>query len=234
MSKWSDEWLLQFKAVLLRCCSRGFTFDSTYSLNDIDIQVQDSHKDLGVVISSNKSFVAHYNQIAGRAYQVLGLIRRSISSMNHVREKRLLYITLVRSQLVYCSPVWRPHLKRDILRLERIQRRATKFIPSDYVSDYITRLSFLDLLPLMYIFELNDILFCVNMLKSPTRGFNILDYIKFSDSCTRSTGARKMVHNLSSNNSSRHFYYNRLPRLWNSLPPLDLSKSTATIYSPCF
>ena len=104
-----------------------------------------------------------------------------------------------------------------------------KFILSDYVSDYKTRLSFLDLLPLMYIFELNDILFCVHMLKSPTRGFNILDYIKFSDSCTRSSGARKMVHNLSINNSSRHFYYNRLPRLWNSLLPLDLTESTATI-----
>ena len=53
---------------------------------------------------------------------------------------------------------------------ERIQRRATKFILNDYVSDYKIRLSILDLLPL---FELNDILFCVNILKSPTRGFNI-------------------------------------------------------------
>ncbi len=44
---------------------------------------------------------------------------------------------------MYCSPVW-PHQIKDI-----------------------------GLLPLMYSFELSDIMFCVNSLKSPTREFNI-------------------------------------------------------------
>ena len=49
------------------------------------------------------------------------------------------------------SPDRIPYLIKDTLILEKIQRQATKFILSDYVSDYKTRLLKLDLLPLMYI-----------------------------------------------------------------------------------
>jgi len=38
------------------------------------------------------------------------------------------------------------------------QRRATKFILNDYNSSYFDRLKKLNLLPLMYIFELNEVL----------------------------------------------------------------------------
>ena len=42
--------------------------------------------------------------------------------------------------------------------LEHIQRRATKFILGDFSLDYKSRLIYLHLLPLMYVFELFDIL----------------------------------------------------------------------------
>ena len=88
-----------------------------------------------------------------------------------------LYLTLVRSQLMYCTPIWRPYLQKDIQNIERIQRRATKFILNDYDSNYKTRLLTLKLLPLMYLFELQDIIFTVKSLKYSTKGFNILHHI---------------------------------------------------------
>ena len=42
---------------------------------------------------------------------------------------KTLFCSLVRSNLEYCSVVWSPFTKRNIEKLERIQRRATKFIP---------------------------------------------------------------------------------------------------------
>ena len=51
-----------------------------------------------------------------------------------------LYTTLVRAQVLYCSPVWRPYLIKDIKKLEQLQRQATKYVLSDYTSDYKTRL----------------------------------------------------------------------------------------------
>ena len=43
--------------------------------------------------------------------------------------------------------------------LERIQQQASKFILDDYTMDYKTRLIELKLLPLMYLFELLDIIY---------------------------------------------------------------------------
>ena len=48
---------------------------------------------------------------------------------------------------------------KDILTIEKIQRRATKFILNDFSSDYKSRLISLGLLPLMFLYELFDILF---------------------------------------------------------------------------
>ena len=48
--------------------------------------------------------------------------------------KHKLYLSLVRSHLSYCSPVWRPQHARDTctVSLERVQRPATKYILNDY------------------------------------------------------------------------------------------------------
>ena len=47
-----------------------------------------------------------------------------------------LHTSLIRSQLTYCSIIWRPYLIQDITKLEKNQRRATKYILNDYSSNY--------------------------------------------------------------------------------------------------
>ena len=83
----------------------------------------------------------------------------------------------------------------------------------------------------MYYFEINDLTFFINSLKHPDTHFNIKDFVTFSDSCTRSSSFNKLKHTKSFSNSARHAYFNRLPRLWNSLPPIDLDSSTNCIKS---
>ena len=155
-----------------------------------------------------------------KAYKTLGLLRRTFSRQHLPEVKKKLYLSLVRSQFIFCSIIWRPHLIKDIKTIEQLQRRATKFILNDYESDYYDRLLKLNLLPIMYTFELADIIFAIKSLKVPSSNFNISNVLSFTVGNTRSAAQRKLKHVTVLNNKVRHFYFRRLSRLWNALPLL--------------
>ena len=102
---------------------------------------------------------------------------------------------------------------KDILNIERVQRHATKYALNDYVSDYKTILLKLKLLPLMYFFELQDIMFVVKSLKFPTSNFNIRDYISFGTTNTRLSSGHKLLHIHHTSNMNRYFFFHHIPCL---------------------
>ena len=234
---WSLKWKLRFnisKCALLRLTSGySFTQSPPYYINDEEIVLKDCHRDLGILISGNLSWTSHYELICSRAYRMLGLLRRVFSATVCVSAKKNLYTSLVRSQLSYCSMIWRPNLIKDIKCLETVQRRATKFILSDYSSDHRERLLSLYLLPLMMQLEIYDLVFFVKSLKYPSDSFNILDFVSFCSGSSRSATNQKLMFPSARITSStqRHFYFSRLPRLWNFLPHIDLNKSIRSIKS---
>ena len=233
LTMWSQQWHLCFnpkKCVLVRFSpSPHSSITNDYLINDLPISNQNLYRDLGVILTSNLSWNEHYKHFLSNAYRILSLIRRIFITTHCPQNKRTLYLLLVRSRLMYCSPVWRPQFIKDIKVIERVQRRATKFILDDYGSDYKGHLTSLNMLPLMMQFELNDIIFFVSSLKNPTASFNIRNHVIFCSSTTRSSYALKPQHPKSPSNLSRHFFFNRLPRLWNSLPIIDLSLSVSSI-----
>ena len=139
----------------------------TLSMTNLYIATLEHYRDLGVIMSHNLSWSEHLKYISSRAYKFLGLIRRSFSGGHLPGSKKILYISLIRSQLTYCSQIWRPHLHNDITALERIQRHETKFILNDFSSDYKSRffLVALQILPLMVQLELYDLMFFIRCHK---------------------------------------------------------------------
>ena len=95
--------------------------------------------------------------------------------------------------------------------------------------DYKSRLSSLHLLPLMYWFELQDFMIFIKCMQDPSDNFDINSYISFSSSCTRASTTAKLKHNFCRYSTTRHFYTNRIARLWNALPSVDISQSYQTI-----
>ena len=186
------------------------------------------HKDLGIIFSGNLSWIKHHQYILAKAYGKLSMVRRTFSSYCTVGTRKKLYISLIRSQLVYGSQLWKPMLIKDISSIEQLQRRATKFILQDYTSDYKSWLLSLNLLPLMMLYELNNIMFCINNIKNRSESFDILKYVALNTSNTRS-GGHKLVHTRPLNNTHRNLYFLRIVRLWNALPIPDLSLSVDTL-----
>ena len=202
-----------------------------YHLDGSPIQAKNTNKDLGVIFCSNLSWFKHTEYITSKAYRILFLIQRTFSITSPTLTKKKLYQSLVLPILTYCSPVWRPFLLQDITALEKVQRRATKYIVNDSSLNYKDRLMKLNMLPLMYLLEIADIMFAVSSVKSPGVHFDIHNYITFSSSNTRSSSQFKLNHRLTNNNLTRHSYFYRLPRLWNSLPSINSSLSMRTIKS---
>ena len=181
-----------------------------------------------MIISRNLSWSSYYTSIVSKALNTLWLIRRTIGTSSSIQVRNLLYIILVRSQVTYCSPVWHPHQIKNIL-LERVQQKATKWILNDYKPDYKSRLCSLQLLPLMMLYEINDIAFFLKSVKTLCHAFDISQFVTFSSSSTHSYGC-KLIHRYSCQNSSHQFYFTRLPRLWNKLSGLvDLLNCLFTV-----
>ena len=234
LSDWCSTWNLPLneeKCSAIHFKSRSSPSSFNYHLNGKQISSIAAHKDLGLFVSADLTWRSHYQLISSRAYKMLGLLRRVFSSSVSVPAKRSLYISLVRSQLLYCSSVWHPYLLVDIKYLECVQRRATKFIASNPLLDYRNRLIHLNLLPLMMEFELVDIMFLVKSVKFPSGHFNIHKFVQFCSHPTRAGHSFKLKHLLCRSNYERNFYFNRIPRLWNSLPFLDITLSLSVIKS---
>ena len=85
---------------------------TNYKIADTQVLTSSSHKNLGIIISSDLSWDEHYKNIIPKTYRMLGLLHRSFSKHQIVTAKRNLYISLVRSQVIYCSVIWKPnHIK---------------------------------------------------------------------------------------------------------------------------
>ncbi len=139
----------------------------TYSLGNTPILSTESYEDSGITVHKSLSWSSHINEICKKAYSSLHLIRRSTQPHHNSTTKRKLYVS---SNLTYCSQLWRPRLHKNIAKIEQIQRRATKYILNINSSmDYKLRLIEANLLPIMFWYELQDILFAIKcFIKPPT------------------------------------------------------------------
>ena len=77
--------------------------------------------------------------------------------------------------------------------------------------------------------DISDIMFAIKSLKSPTIAFSITDHITFASGNTRLGSSNKLQHSRNFNVTSSNFFFNRLPRIWNALPIINLNLDPPTI-----
>jgi hypothetical protein len=99
-----------------------------------------------------------------------------------------------------------------------VQRRATRFIIGRDYSEY-ERLSKLNLLPLQYRREINDIIFFFKCFKN-IYAVDIFEYISFRSCCKslRNVDHLTLAIPFSRTEAFKNSYFVRICRLWNDLP----------------
>ena len=82
---------------------------------------------LGVHISKDLKWNHHTEVVRKKAAQILGFAQRNLKGCTP-RVKRTAYLTMVKPILFYGTPAWHPETKANTEKIERVQRRALKFI----------------------------------------------------------------------------------------------------------
>ena len=114
---------------------------SQYTLYGQVLESVSSSKYLGVTLNDHLTWNDHIQNTVTSANKTLGFLRRNIRTKDSsIRE--VAYKTLVCPILEYSSPVWSPHTKSNIHKIEMVQRRAARwtlcrFSSYDSVSDML-------------------------------------------------------------------------------------------------
>jgi len=79
----------------------------------------------------------HINNVSAKATKTLNFIRRNVYCCPAGTKAT----ALVRPHLEYAAAAWDPYLLGDCKQLEKVQRRAARFVKRDYRSIIVTPVS---------------------------------------------------------------------------------------------
>ena len=217
LANWAHKWQMKFNVEKCKVLHIGSNNDHVnYSMNGAELSKVDQEKDLGVLISKDLKPSLQCKEVIKTANKLVGFIGRSFE---HKSEKviRTLYNSLVRPHLEYCVQFWSPYYRKDIDKLERVQRRVTKMIPRLRNKPYEERLQELNLFSLSKRRLRGDLIEVYKMFKG-FDNINIDDYLTVDRThATRSNGY-KIVGKRFTSNEAKHFFFNRIVNVWNGLP----------------
>ena len=131
---WEERWSMEFhpqKCSTLSAKKSDSKLTPSYVLHDHIIENVDNTKYLGVTIQSNFKWNGHIENTYKKANKTLGFLRRNLKIGNK-KTKATAYKTLIRPILEYASPVWDPHQTDEVETLNKIQRRAARWVSNRF------------------------------------------------------------------------------------------------------
>ena len=214
--KWSTLWQLNFNILKCKMLHFGPHQANVYNLNGTPIEIVTSHKDLGILFDDKLKFHLHSTDITSKANRILGIIKRSFEFLDSNMITRL-FKSLVRPILEYGNCIWGPHFILDQTKIEKIQRRATRLIPSLSQMSYVDCLTSLSLPSLHYRRRRGDL---ITMYKIINNYFStdLLHLFSFSNYHTTRGHQFKLFKHHSRLQCRSNFLSNRVINDWNDLP----------------
>ena len=189
----------------------------SYNLDGVHLTRAAEVKDLGVTITSSLSWDTHIHDIVAKANNLPRLLKKTCPLLTDVNVRRTLYLSLVKShQLSYPTQVWSPKQYSLKAKIERVQRRATRWILQTRVDEmsYKERLVILNLLPFVLDRQLKDLFYYKCFFGSTD--INVLEHTSFiSHGRTRRSNPFNLKSHLCRTITFKASYFNRITKLRN-------------------
>ena len=234
LQDWESKNKMEFhpdKCKILKITNKINPLHAKYDIHNTILEEVNSAKYLGITIDRNLSWKDHCSSITKKANSTLAFIQRNMHSCPE-NVKTVCYQTLVRPTLEYGCAVWDPHKKNQINMIEKVQKRAARFVTNNHTRTHGNsekNLASLGWLPLR---ERRARIKVTLLFKA----FNGLIDIPPQDLLSRQIYTRSRANTLilpqSTVNSHLYSFYPDTIRLWNLLPEqIKYSESLPTFKS---
>ena len=196
------------------------------SLDGVNLEQTFEVKDLGVFVSSNLKWDLHISKIRTKALHRCFHIFRSFST-NNVWTLLRAYKVFVRPVLESNSVLWNPYLLKDIHALESVQRFFLKRvcrrcnIPS---TDYCHRLRMVNMKSLEYRRLEFDLFYAYKIRNNLVYVTNDKFFKPWNTPYDLRGNPNKIYEPVAKTGQTKHFFTNRIIKVWNRLPP-EISES---------
>ena len=233
LDEWSDKWLLKFNKEKCKVMHIGRrNMGHNYTLKNTTLSITSQEKDLGILITPNLKPSEQVTRAAASANSMLGRIKRTFTCLDK-ETLPALYKALVRPRMEYAIQAWCPYLKKDIAKLERVQRRATKLIPDIAHLSYQDRLDHLTLTTLEKRRERGDMLEVFKILKGLDKVVSEGNFLQLETSrhTQRTRGhSLKLIKPQHRTWKRNQFLSSRVVNAWNRLPEKVISSKNVNAF----
>jgi hypothetical protein len=193
-------------------------YDYSLGPSSTPLKRVDSCYYLGVCLSSDLKWSKHMYSIVQKSNAVLNALRGPFRFCSP-QTKEILYFALVRSLLEYATCVWDPYCNFFTALIEKVQRRAARFVLGrferyDSVSDMLAELNWT---PLSHRRKLNRLL-CYHKIFSERNGWSHLKDLLIPAPFTGRGHPFKIFVDCNRTNFGKFSFIHRTTKEWNSLP----------------
>lgn len=202
-----------------------------YTLQGTALNTVCEYKYLGLIITSDLRWNSHIDFISRKAMNKLWALKRKLKDCSS-KTKLMAYKTFVRSILEYADVVWDPYTKCNINKLERIQKKALRFIFNKYGRNTsISELYVQAGLPLLEKRrKINRLKFIFNLING-NYNLDYLDYFHFNTArFTRNKHSKSITEIKCRTDCYKYSYFPRTIHAWNALPEQIVSSNCLTLF----
>ena len=220
IQSWCAKWQLRLnpaKCKAMNVTNKRNTIPCHYQIDAAVIEEVDSYKYLGVTVDNKLKWNHHVKATVARANGTLSLLRRTMYGCTRESKIRA-YEAIVKPVLMYGEPAWRPSTRKAEEQLERVQKRAARWINARWlVQEKRWDTTYLDSLSSLQWLSLSN----CRLLGTNCLTYKILHhyYPVLSPHIQPSTRhSHRLLCQNSRINSFRYSFFINAPFLWNDLP----------------